>query len=119
MRPASQDLAKLPGIEANIRLVRAVDRSLHDHRRRAVTRSGRAAIHQPPHIRLEAGHIERPVLHPDIDVIGPGAGVVAPLLMGQHVAAMLAVVINRLPLLQQFDGSVDTVRHVGPPVLAC
>jgi subfamily B ATP-binding cassette protein MsbA len=38
--------------------------------------------------------------------------------MGQHVAAMLAVVINRLPLLQQLDSAVDTVRHVGPPVLA-
>ena len=43
-----------------------------------------------------------------------GAAAASPLAC---LAAVLAIVINRLPLLQQFDSAVDTVRHVGPPVL--
>ena len=55
------------------------------------------------------------VLHADIDVVGPGAGIVAALRVGQHVAAMRAVVVDRLILRQQFDGAVDAVGHNGSP----
>ena len=77
MRAAAQDLAELPGVVADMRLVDAVDRRLDDHRRRAVARAGRPALDQPAHIVRQPGHVERAVLHADIDVVGPGAGVLA------------------------------------------
>jgi len=52
-----------------------------------------------------------PCLHADIHVIGPGAGVDAALRMGQHMAAVRAVIIDRLVLLQQFDAAIDPFGH--------
>src|SRR5205823_15131490 len=114
MHAAAEDLAELPGIEADICGVGAVDRRLDDDRRRAVTRARRATLDEAAHIFSEARHVERPVLHSDIDVIGPDMRVFAPLRIGQHVAAMAAGVIDRLVLLQKFDGAVDAVGHGFP-----
>ena len=111
---AAEDLAELPRIEADVCGIGAVDRRLDDDCRRAVTRAGRAALDEPAHIFGEARHVERPVLHADIDVIGPDMRVFAPLRVGQHVAAMAAGVIDRLVLLQKFDGAVDMVGHGFP-----
>ena len=58
-----------------------------------------------------AGHVEGAVLHADIDVVGPGLGVLAALLVGQHVAGMRAVVVDRLVGFQQLDGAVDALGH--------
>ena len=41
---APEDLAELPGVLADIRLVGAVDRRLDDDRRRAVAGTGRAVL---------------------------------------------------------------------------
>jgi hypothetical protein len=79
---AAEDLAELPCVEADIGGVGAVDRRLDDDRRRAVPGVGRAAFHQPEHILGEPRHVEGAVLHADIDVVGPGAGVGSPLLAG-------------------------------------
>ena len=108
---AAEDLAKLPGVEADIGGVGAVDRRLDDDRRRAVTGAGRAALDQARHVFGEPGHVERAMLHPDIDVIGPGVGVVAPLRAGQHMPAMAADVVDRLVLRQQLDRPVDPLSH--------
>ena len=100
MHAAPEDLAELPGVEADIGGIGAVDRRLDDDGRRAVTRARRAALDEPAHVFGEARHVERPVLHSDIDVIGPDVRVFAPLRVGQRVAAMAAGVIYRLVLLQ-------------------
>jgi hypothetical protein len=55
------------------------------------------------------------VLHADIHVVGPGAGIDATLRMGQHMAAVRTVIIDRLILLQQFDAAVDPRTHEEAP----
>ena len=55
---------------------------------------------RPAHVFGEPGHVERAVLHADIDVVGPGAGILAALRVGQHMAGMGADVIDRLVLRQ-------------------
>ena len=117
MHAAPEDLAELPGVEADIRLIGAVHRRLDDDRRRAVSRAGRPAIDQAAHVLGQPGHVEGAVLHADIDVVGPGAGILATLRVGQHVAGVRAVVVDRLVLRQQFDGPVDASRHGGSPLL--
>src|SRR5207248_3512251 len=47
----------------------------------------------------------------DIDVVGPGSGILAPLPAGQQMPGMRADVIDRLVLRQQLDGPVDAARH--------
>src|SRR5271165_5861351 len=111
---AAQDLAELPGIEADIGRVGAVDRRLDDDRRRAVTRARRTALDEAAHIFGETCHVEGPVLHPDIDVIGPDMRVFASLRIGQQMTAVTADVIDRLILLEEFDGAVDAVWHYLP-----
>ncbi len=108
---AAENLAELPGIEADIGGVGAVDRRLDDDSRGAMPGAGRAALSQPLHIFGEPGHVERAVLHPDIDVIGPGAGVLAALRAGQHVPAVTADVVDRLTLGQQLDCPIDPLGH--------
>jgi hypothetical protein len=71
----------------------------------------RAAVDQAPHVFGQARHIERPVLHPDIDIVGPAMGVLLARSVGQRVAGVAAAVIYRLVLRQQLDGSVDAVYH--------
>ena len=111
MHAAAEDLAELPGVEPHVRLVGAVHRRLDDDRRRAMAGARRAAIDQAAQILGEAGHVERTVLHADIHVVGPGAGILAALRMGQHVTGMRTVVVDRLALCQQFDRPVDAVGH--------
>ena len=112
---AAEDLAELPGIEAHIRLVGAVHRRFDDHRGRAVAGAGRAAIDEAAHVFGEPGHVEGAVLHADIDVVGPGAGILDALRMGQHVAGMRAGVVDRLVRREQLDGAVDARCHQFPP----
>lgn len=107
----AEDLAELPGIEADIGGVGAVHRGLDDDSRGAMPGAGRAAFSQPLHIFGEAGHVERAVLHPDIDIIGPGASVFAALCAGQHMPAVTADVVDRLTLGQQLDRPIDPLGH--------
>ena len=111
MRAAAEDLAELPRVEADIGGVGAVDRRLDDNGRGTVPGARRPSLGQPPHIFGEPGHVERAVLHADIDVVGPGGGVLMPLRAGQYMPAMAADIIDRLALRQQFDRPVDPLRH--------
>jgi hypothetical protein len=77
MHPAAENLAELPGVEAHIVGVGAIDRRLDNNRGRAMAGSRRAALDQPLHVFAEPGHVEGAVLHPDIDVVGPSMGVFA------------------------------------------
>jgi len=72
MRAAAKNLAELPRVEADIRLVGAIDRRLDDDGRRAMTGACRSAIDQPLEILSEAGHVERAMFHADINIISPG-----------------------------------------------
>src|SRR5580700_9671487 len=111
MYAAAEDLPELPGIEAEIRLVDAVDRRLDNDRRGAVAGAGWSAFDQAPHVFAKPGHVEGAMLHADVDVVGPGAGIFAALRSRQHMAGMGADVIDRLVLRQEFDRSVDPARH--------
>jgi hypothetical protein len=53
-----------------------------------------------------------------IHVVGPGASIDATLRMGQHMATMRAVVVDRLILLQQFDAAIDPLVHDPRPRFA-
>ena len=88
---AAEDLAELPGVETDIRLVRAVHRRLDDDSRRAMSGPRRSAIDHAAQIFREARHVERAVLHADIHVVGPGRRIDAALRAGQHVAAVRTV----------------------------
>src|SRR5260370_28939464 len=118
MRAASEDLAELPGVVAHIAFVGAVDRSFDDDRRGAVAGAGRAGLDEALQIFGKPGHVEGAVLHPDIDVIGPGAGVLAALGATQDMAGMGAEVIDRLVLRQELDRPVDAACHEGS-LLSC
>ena len=96
MHPAGEDLAELPGVVPNDRLVRAVYGDFHNHCRRAVATARGAACHQASHIRIQSGHVEGAVFHTDIDVIGPGVGVLLALRVGQDVSGMATDVVNGL-----------------------
>ena len=115
MHAAAKDLAELPGVVTHMRGVDSVYRRFDDHRRRAVPRSCRAGIDHAAHIVGKSGHVEAAVLHADIHVVGPGAGIDATLRTGQHMAAMWTVVIDRLILLQQFDAATDPLGHETSP----
>src|SRR5262249_13673779 len=117
MGAAAQDLAELPGSEGDVGPVDAVDRRLDDDGGRAMARIGRPAVDQAAHVVLQAGHVEGAVLHADIDVVGPGLGVGAALLVGQHMAGVRAVVVERLIGFQELDGAVDAFGHgLFPPL---
>src|SRR5580704_5371409 len=74
VRATAEDLAELPSVETDVGGVGAVDRRLDDDSRGAMARAGRAALDQALQIFGEPRHVEGAVLHPDIDVVGPGAG---------------------------------------------
>jgi hypothetical protein len=107
----AEDLAELPGIVPDVDLVCAVDRCFDDHRRRAVPGPGGTAFDEAAHVVRKAGHVERAVFHANIDVVRPGLRVLASLRMGQHMAGVMAGVVDRLSLPEQLDASVDAVRH--------
>jgi hypothetical protein len=79
VHPATKDLAELPGVEAHIGSIGTVDRSLDDDGRRAVPRASWAVLDQTLHVFGKTRHVERAVLHPDVDIVGPGIRVLAPL----------------------------------------
>ncbi len=110
-----ENLAELPGVEADIGGVGAVDRRFDDDRRGAVPGAGRTAFDEPRHVFGKPGHVESAMLHADIDIIGPGQGILSPLRARQHMAAMAADVINRLILRQQLDCPVDALGHNHTP----
>ena len=107
MHPARQYLPELPGVEADYLFSRTLDGGLDDDRRGAVAAVGRAAVDQSLHAGVQAGHVEGPVLHADVDVVGPGSGVRDALLAGEDVPGVAADVVDRLVLLQKLYGSVD------------
>ena len=51
------------------------------------------------------------MLHADIDVVGPGAGIGPALRPGQHMPGMRPDVVDRLVLPEQFDRAVDPACH--------
>ena len=109
-----QDLAQLPGVVAHARLVDAAHRRLDDHRWRPVARIRRPAVDEPAHVLGQAGHVEGAMLHADIDVVGPGVGILPALRIGEHVTRMLADVVDGLVLLQELDRSVDPDQGSDP-----
>src|SRR5271167_3815461 len=111
MHAAAENLPELPGAGADVVFVDAVDRRLDDYRGCAMAGAGRAALDKAARVRLEAGHIERPVLHAHIDVVGPVGSVLTALGKGEDVTAVSPVVIDRLILGQKLDCSVDPVGH--------
>src|SRR6266568_3330365 len=119
MCAAPEGLAELPGVVADIGLVGAVDRCLDDDCRGAVARAGRPALDKALQIFGEPAHVEGAVLHPDIDVVGPGAGILAALGTAEEMAGMGAEVIDRLVLRQELDRAVDTARHCRPSLEQC
>ncbi len=104
---APENLAELPGVVADMRGVDAVDRRLDDDRRGAVAGAGRPGRDEPGEIGGQPGHVEGAVLHPDIDVVGPGVRVFASLRLGQDMPGMGADIVDRLVLRQQLDRPVD------------
>src|SRR3989441_4606441 len=115
MHPAAADLAELPGVVAHISGADSIHRGLDDHTRRAMPRPCRPGIDHAAHVFGKAGHVEAAVLHADIHVVGPGPGIDAALRVGQHMAAVRTVVIDRLIVLQQFDGAIDPLSHEWSP----
>src|SRR5262245_26357839 len=76
-----------------------------------MTGSGGASIDQTTYVLGQTGHIEGAVLHADIDVVGPGPSIRLALRETQHVAGMLADVVDGLILGQKFNGSIDSGCH--------
>ncbi len=113
---APEDLAELPGVVAHVCFVGAVDRRFDDDGRGAVARARRAGFDKAGQVFGKPGHVEGAVLHPDIDVVGPGAGIFAPLRAVQPIATMTAEIVDRLVLRQQLDGAIDRVRHLASPL---
>src|SRR5437867_1122182 len=109
MHATGEDLPALPGVIAHDRLVGAFHGDFHHHRRRAVTAAGGATVHQAVHVRVQPGHVEGTVLHADVDVIGPGVGILPALLMGQDVPGMTTDIVNRLAGCEQGNGTIDMV----------
>ncbi len=111
MRPAAEDLAELPGVVTHMRGIDSVHRRLDNDGRCTVPRPRRPGIDHAAHVRGKARHVEGAVLHADIHVVGPGAGIDVPLRMGQHMAAVRTVVIDGLILLQKLDAATDPFPH--------
>jgi hypothetical protein len=97
---AAKDLAELPGVEANVGRVGAVNGGLDDDDRRAVARAGRAALDQAAHLLGEPCHVERAVLHPDIDVVGLDPRILSAPIEEQGVAGVTTDVMDGLVLRQ-------------------
>ena len=114
---AAEDLPELPGIVQHIGFRGAVDGRFHHHGGGTMAGAGGAAIDQAAHVGGEAGHVEGAVLHADVDIVGPGAGIDLALLVGEHVPGVVAGVVDADILLQQLDAAVDA-RHGSSPVLA-
>jgi hypothetical protein len=83
-----------------------------------VAAARRPTVDQAPQILIQPGHIESPVLHAHVDIIGPGAGVEFALFIGENMAGVAAHVIDRLVLRQQFDGAIDAWWHEIVPLVA-
>ena len=105
---ATEELAHLPGVVADHLLRQAVDRDFHHDGRGAVAGFRGAALDQAAHVLLQPAEIEGAMLHADVDVVGPGLGVVLPGLEAQVMTGVVAHVVDGLILAQQFDGAVDT-----------
>ena len=99
----AEQLPELPGIEAHVRLVGAVDRRFHDDRGRPVSALHRSTVDQATHVLGKSGQVKGAVLHADVDVVCPGMGILPALLMRQHMPGMPAGVVDRLVLRQQVD----------------
>src|SRR5262245_28937426 len=97
MHTAGEDLPALPGIIAHDHLVRAVHREFYNHRWGAMAAAGEPCVDQTSHVLVQPGHVESAVLHPDVDIVSPGLGVLHTLGVRQDMAGMATDVINRLP----------------------
>ena len=60
----------------------------------------RSAVYESLHVLVEPVHVERAVLHADVDVVCPDFGVGCPLVTRKHVAGMAAEVVDGLVLFQ-------------------
>ena len=59
---------------------------------------GRTGVEETLHIRSQACHVESAMFHADIDVVGPGPSIGPALCGAQHVAGMVADVVDGLIL---------------------
>ena len=60
----------------------------------------RSAVDESLHVLVEPVHVERAVLHADVDVVCPNLGVGLALITREHVAGMAAEVVDGLVLFQ-------------------
>ena len=67
---------------------------------------GGAAVYQTAHVLGQTRDVEGAVLHPHVDVVGPGVRVEQTLGVGQHVTGVSTGVVDLLPLFEQLDGPV-------------
>ena len=109
MHAAGQRLLEHPGIGANNRFTRPLDRQVHDNGRRPVTAGRGAPVHQAPHEITQAPHVEWAVLDADVDIVGPRRGHLHTGFVRQFGDADI---VDRLPLFQQLNRFIDPVRHV-------
>jgi len=70
MNPTRKNLPELPRIVAHDVLTPAVNRHFDDDSWSAMTAVSRSAIDQASHKLVQPRHIESPVLHADVDVVG-------------------------------------------------
>ncbi len=75
---------------------------------------GGAAVHKPLHEAVQPRHIERAVLHPDVDVVGPRFRHPLSGFVGELVPGMAADVVDRLAGLEQLYHTIDPFRHLSP-----
>ena len=78
---------------------------------RTMARVGWPSLQETAQIFGQARHIKGTMLHADIDVVGPGMGVLAALRKAQHVTRVLADVVDGLVLRQKLHGTIDAGRH--------
>ena len=59
-----------------------------------------SAVDESLHVLVESVHVERAVLHADVDVVCPNLGVGLALITRKHVAGVAAEVVDGLVLFQ-------------------
>ena len=112
MNAPSQDLTELPGVAADAGRVSPAHGRLDNDGWRSMARVGWPSLQETAQIFGQARHIKRTMFHADVDVVGPGMGVLAALRKAQHVTRVLADVVDGLVLRQKLHGTIDTGRHL-------
>lgn len=116
MDAACKDLSELPRVVPDEVLGIAFNRRLDNDWRRSVAGVCWATVDETTHVFVKASHVERAVLHADVDVVSPRLRVFFPLLVRQDVTGVTTVVVDRLVFDKQFDSAVYPLRHFFSPM---